>query len=257
MIILIDWNIFVFRSIFAWESAKEKSVPPTYTALSMLLGTLKRIHCHPDDTFILAIDSPMGSWRKKIDNAYKANRKADREKHDIDWKQMFRDFDQLVQKIDRTSPFHVMKIDYMEADDIIATACKYFKDDEVVIISSDSDYEMLVAYPNVKVFSPSKKKYKEIANPYKVLASKIEKETADNLITPINTKEDYDRRLKIVDLIHLPTDIEEIVLSFLTRLKDKDYDLSQFPFKTLRNRFMQIYDEKPKRRNKNEDCCIF
>ncbi|MEK7549065.1 MAG: hypothetical protein AAB496_01065, partial [Patescibacteria group bacterium] len=87
-VILVDNNIFIFKSIFSWE--RNRSISPTYLYLSMLISCLKTIGCHPDDLIILAIDSPLGSWRRDIDSQYKANRKANREKHkDINWTEMF------------------------------------------------------------------------------------------------------------------------------------------------------------------------
>jgi 5'-3' exonuclease len=253
-VIIVDWNIFMFRSIFAWEH--NRAVPPTYTALSMLISNLKLIGCHPDDLFILAVDSPKGSWRKQIDPAYKANRKAQREKHDINWTEMFNLFKGFVDTLKQSTPFCFIQIDYLEADDIISTACRYYKNNEIVIISSDSDYEQLAEYKNVKLFSPISKKYKHVVNPSLILAKKIQKETTDNLVTEIVTEEDYKKREKIVTLMVLPPDVEREVSRVLFDTEPNvNFDLSKMPFKTLRERFMDIYhepvvEEKPKKKKK-------
>jgi 5'-3' exonuclease len=247
-VVLVDWNIFVFRAIYACEHNKGEGIPPTYTALSMLLSCLKHIGCHPDDLIIMAIDSPKGSWRRQVDSAYKANRKEQREKHtDIDWPKTFASFKSLVESLKISTPFCFVEIDYLEADDIIATSCRYYKDREVIVLSSDSDYEQLCEYKNVKILSPICKKgksrhYKIVKNPTLSLANKIKKETTDNLITEILTEEDYKKREKIVSLLTLPFDVENQVSKILFTLEPNiNFNLSKIPFKTLRDRFMSIY----------------
>ena len=149
-IVFLDWGVFMHRAIFGWEN--NKTISPTYTCLSMLIANLKRVGVHPDDIIIVAVDSPKGSWRRDVDSQYKANRKAAREKHeDIDWQLMFNKFDNLLENLKVSTPFHIIRIDKLEADDIIAYGVKYYKDKECVVISTDSDFEQLAAYKNVKL----------------------------------------------------------------------------------------------------------
>jgi len=240
-VILVDINFFMFSSIFVY--AKTRQVPPTYTALSMLIGNLKNVGITPDDLVILAVDSKKGSWRKEIDPAYKGNRKADREKHDIDWKKHFAEFNELYERLDAGTPFHVVEAEKLEADDIIAFSCRYFKDRECIIISVDADYEQLVAFPNVKLFSPKSKRYKTVKNPYAILASKIRKEQADNLITEIHTELDYINREKIVNLLRLPEEIDKKVEEVIYFLPEKDFDYDVIPFKSIQEKFKTIYGD--------------
>ena len=240
-VILVDWNIFVFRSIFAWRN--NRSITPTYTALNMLISCLKKIGCHPDDTILLAIDSPKGSWRKQHDRNYKANRKEKREScKDINWSELFSQFNRLADNINESTPFFRLTIDYYEADDIISASCRFFKDQTCIILSSDSDYEQLLSYKHVKIFSPVSKKYKHVANPAKTLLKKINQERTDNLLTPVTNEQEYLTRLKIVDLCHLPPDVESEVGHHLINLGMKQYDLSKLQFSSLRDKFMDIYN---------------
>ena len=189
-VVFIDFGIFQFRSIYAWRN--NRAIPPTYTALNMIISSLKKIGVDPDDELIIAVDSEKGSWRKDFDSNYKADRKEKREQQtDIDWTEIFNSFDELLDTLKYTSPFHIIKIDRMEADDIIAVGCRTFKDNECIIVSYDQDFEQLCALENVKLFSPIKKfkgkngGYKQVKSPYAVLAKKIGKEASDNLINPI------------------------------------------------------------------------
>jgi hypothetical protein len=237
--LLVDWGYLMFRAIFSW--LKTKQATPVYTSFNMLIANLKRVGITENDIVIIATDSPKGSWRKEVDCAYKANRKEAREKHDIDWSKTFQEFNEFIEKLDSYTPFHVIQIDKLEADDIISYGCRKFKDNECVIISADSDYEMLMAFKNVKVFSPLRKKYKDIKNPYALLAQKIKKETADNLVTEIHSQEDYDRRKKIVNLLELPPEIDSLVEERLNDLPTKEFVYEQLPFHSLRERLKHLF----------------
>jgi len=243
-IIMIDWGIFLHRSIFSWRN--RKNIPPEYTCLSMLVGCLSKVGVEPYDRIIIAVDA-RNSWRKDIEKMYKANRKQYREKYeDIDWKDMYARFNILLEDLDKGTDWNIIKLDKLEADDIIAVGCRYYKNKEIIIISYDKDYEQLCIYPNVKIFSPLTKKYKIVKHPYKTLAQKIEKETSDNLINPILTAEDYEKRKMIVSLIELPDFVEQSVKTELNKLGDKSGDLECVPFESIRNRIGKLYNDKSK-----------
>jgi len=142
-----------------------------------------------------------------------------------------------------------------EADDIASVACRYFKDKEIILVSYDSDWEMLWHYDNVKIFSILKK-YKGIKGSYKVkpdnfnafklLSKKIEKETTDNLVNPILNEEDYENRKVIVNLLELPEFIESQIVEEFEKLKDKDDNLDLIPYKSLREKLGNLYNDKAK-----------
>lgn len=240
-VILIDFNIYMFRSIFSWY--KNKQIPATYATLVMMLGDLRRVGLNKDDIVIMAIDSPLGSWRRQLDKSYKSTRKDFREKFKIDWDYMFKQFNKLLTILDMYTPWHVIQIDYLEADDIISYATKYFSDKDCIIISSDSDYEILTARDNVKIFSPISKRYKHIKDPYKILFDKINKEQTDNLVSDILNERDFDIRCTLVDLLNLPKKIEILVTAKLENLPKKDWDYDKLPYKSLRQRFLDIYKQ--------------
>jgi hypothetical protein len=245
-VVLIDWSVFIHKSIFAWRNNKE--VSPGYTAMNMVIASLKNFFLSPEDIVIFALDSHDGkSWRKALDRNYKANRKEKRDKsEDIDWKYMFKQFDNLLEILKISTPFHYLIAEGCEADDIISVAVRLYKDMECIIVSTDSDYEQLACFDNVKLYSPQSKKFKEVSNPYQILAKKIEKETADNLVTKITNKKEYDIRNKIVNLMELPEEIEERVGKVFENVRNKEYDLEKFPFISIRKRFMDIYNQKPR-----------
>lgn len=245
-VVYLDWGFFVHKAIFSWN--KNRAVPPTYTALSMIFGCLRRIELSREDLIIIATDSPKGSWRRDEDPQYKANRKANREKfQDINWKEQFNNFNKLLKNLSFSTPFFSIQIDSLEADDIISYGTRFFKDYENIIISSDGDYEMLMSFPNVQIFSPITKKYKIVKDPYSILCKKIMKERSDNLISTLIDKKDYEKRERLVSLLKLPDWVEQVVEDSLIDVaqqnkEKKYYNIQSLMHRSLIPRFEKIYD---------------
>lgn len=245
-IVLVDYGYLMFAALFGTygrgERGKELINNSVYLVQLMLIGNLTRVGIDKSDTVIIAVDSYKGSWRKDLDKAYKANRKAQREEKEINWKETYEAFNNLLLRLESYTPFHVIQADKLEADDLISVSCRLFIEKEIIIVSIDEDYEQLYAYPNVKIFSPRSKKYKIINNPYAILASKIEREASDNLITPLITQQDRDLRKKLVSLLELPEEIEKVAIEKLSFLPEKDWDYDKLTFsKTLASAYKNIY----------------
>lgn len=249
-VIIIDFSIFMFRAIFA--SKHNKQVPPTYTCLSMIISALRKVGVNPTDKVIVACDYGR-SWRKELSKEYKADRKEQREKHtDINWTQLFKDFNKLIEDLDISTHWRIVREWTFEADDWMAGACRYFKDDMVILITYDKDVEQLCAYENVRLFSPlikykgKKGGYKVVKDPYKVLADKIQKESSDNLKSEIVTAEDYEIRKTIVSLLELPEHIEEkIRLTYASLGKKENINKNKIPFRnSLKKKILSLYNYK-------------
>jgi len=110
---------------------------------------------------VLAIDSG-NNWRRNYFPQYKANRRKDRSESDFDWGEAFRILHLVQEEIKENFPYHVIKIDECEADDIIGTLVENTQEfgqyEDVMIVSSDHDFKQLQKYNNVKQFSPLMKK---------------------------------------------------------------------------------------------------
>jgi len=261
-LIIIDWSVILHKAIFALKF--NPGVPATYTAMSMILGTLSRIGVEPDDVVIFAMDG-RHSWRKDIESAYKGNRKAHREESGIDWDHWFKEFEKLAHDLNQyTNWIFVGPIEHIEADDIAAIACRYFKEvPEIILATIDSDWEQMWAiHPGVKIFSLQTKEWKirpDEYNVYAELAKKIHKEASDNLITVITNDEEYDKRLVCVDLTRLPEWVEKSVTDILSKPEtfNKNIFPEYLPFRkkrqpgedkppTLQDRFDSLYNDKSK-----------
>ena len=217
----------------------------------MMISALRKIGVEPLDTIIIACDKG-SSWRRSVDSNYKANRKEQREaQEDIDWKLMYGKMEGLLERLDKGTDWYIVKADHLEADDWMAVGSRYFKDEEVVLVSFDADIEQLCSYSHVKIFSPKIKMkgkkggYKIVKDPYLTLSKKIIKEQADNLIAPIKSEQDYEKRKSIVSLLELPGYIEEQCMNSFENLPvDKDINPNYIPFESLRNKITNLYNDK-------------
>lgn len=238
-VIFIDFGLFLHRAVFGMELNPLK-IPATYSCLRKIFNTLLTLGYTDDDLVIVCIDGK-GSWRRELDPSYKANRKEKRDASNIDWYHWFGEFNKLVEKLKLSTPFNYIRLDKIEADDIISVGCRYFKDRECIIVSSDSDFHQLTAFDNVKIFSPVNMRYKVIdVDPYNLIQKKIRKETTDNLKNEVTNEFEYEVRNTLVNLLKLPDDIEEKVLDKLKEVRYNDFDINEFPFDSLLNLFMSL-----------------
>jgi len=258
-------------------------IPPShYTFFQMLISLLKRVGVNKDDVVILAGDG-RNSWRKFYYRNYKAQRQEFRESHElIDWSFHYRKIGEVIQAIDEATNFHIIWLSNLwnvadllfaeegqkfvnenevddeslayspEADDIASIASRYYKDKEIILVTKDADWEMLITDSRIKFFSMNTKwkggtgVYKEVNNPYKILATKIEKgDISDNILpnkTDDNSEKAQQIRELIIDLIHLPKWVEEPIVEILKNLPKKEEDFSKLPFSnSLAKRFPDIY----------------
>jgi 5'-3' exonuclease len=238
-LIVLDWGGITHRAIFAFRNNSQ--IPFTYTILRMVIGYFKRLGVTLDDRVIVAED--YGSWRKDIDKEYKSQRKAFREsKEDAGWwAEVYKEANEFTEKLDQCLPWNFIKIYKMESDDIASIAVRYLEAEEKILITSDEDWAQLCTLPNVKVFSPHTKKYKIIKNPEKILLKKIRGDISDNLLEAPKTEAEFEKRKMIVDLIHLPIHIEQIIKPVIETLPMKNIALNKIPFRTCREEIRKLY----------------
>ena len=96
------------------------------------------------------------SWRKEVYKPYKANRAEGRAKHTPkemeDEKLFWESFDKFYEYISTKTNVTVLKNAVTEADDFIARWIQLHPSDNHTIVSSDTDFEQLIA-PNVQLFN--------------------------------------------------------------------------------------------------------
>jgi len=170
MILLFDLNHLAYRCLFACR----RDILQTgykyhhHMMFNTILKLGKRFNA---DEIVLCVDH-MLNWRKKLFPDYKAQRKDQKEKDDIDWKEFYEEFDKFVEQCQTYFPFYVLRIKYLEADDIAAIITQKELSDKKTIVTSDKDYIQLLRYPNVKIFDPIKNIYIKEDDPVRALKIK-------------------------------------------------------------------------------------
>lgn len=115
---------------------------------------------------IIACDAG-NNWRRQIFPYYKANRRKNREKSELNWTQIFDTLGKVREELKEYFPYRVIQIDGAEADDIIGTLADKFGNtsEKILIMSGDKDFVQLQRYMNVKQYDPVQKKWRTTNDP--------------------------------------------------------------------------------------------
>ena len=174
--ILIDLNQVCIANVLQ-EVKQLKKIEPLLVK-HMILSTLLFYRRKFKDQYgelVICCDSKR-SWRKDVFPFYKANRKTNRQKDDIDWSGIFEVINSLTDDLVNHFPYSVIQVDQAEADDIIGTLVKnYYREGKIMIVSSDKDFLQLQKYYNVFQYSPIQKKNLQITDPCKYIKEHIMK----------------------------------------------------------------------------------
>jgi DNA polymerase-1 len=131
---------------------------------------------NPDKVYLVLEGTP--THRQEVDGIdYKGGRKDAGE-------DFYRQVNEIIQLISETLPFHIMKADDLECDDVIANLSTYHHDkgDIVTIVSGDSDFiQLFDNRPDIRIYHPIRKKYLE-QPPYHYLTWKsLTGDSSDNI----------------------------------------------------------------------------
>ena len=278
--ILIDLNQVCIANILQ-EIKQLKKIEPLlvkHMILSTLLFYRRKFRDQYGD-LVICCDSKK-SWRKDIFPFYKANRKSTRAKDEIDWNGIFEVINSITQDLKSKFPYAVISVDQAEADDIIGVLAKnYYRNEKVMIVSSDKDFLQLQKYYSVEQYSPTQKKLLQSNSPYQYLKEHIMKgdrgdgipnflSDDDTYVTDKRSKKilktkleawtnldptefcnekmmrGWKRNQQLVDLSHTPQDIKQkIVDQYDTyEYNQRDKLLNYFIQNKLRNLIEHIGD---------------
>lgn len=162
--LIYDISSVLYRTFFADKNETDETLAGL--AVHAALNTLNKYFklYKPRKKVVMAFDR--SSWRKEYTASeqciskkpYKGNRRKDMTPAQQAKYQRFlnhiNEFEQLI--ADHTTIITLLE-ERLEADDLIAGFCQKYanEENEIIIISSDSDLLQLVAYPNVRVVSPA------------------------------------------------------------------------------------------------------
>ena len=191
-------------------------------------------------------------WRKEYFPFYKASRKKNREKSDLDWNMIFNMLAKFKDEFKENFPYKVIDVEGAEADDIIGTLVpRHIMHENVLIISSDGDFLQLQRYNTgkfkVKQYNPAQKKFVKSDNPKLELKEKIIRgdkgDGIPNIFSPADCfvrelrqkpitqktiekyltesvdnwnetdKANFQRNATLIDLTHIPKEIKEKIIN--------------------------------------------
>ena len=194
---------------------------------------------------VLAYDSK-SNWRREFFPQYKSNRRKNREEDNKDWDSIFEVLNQIKNEIKEFLPYKVVETYGAEADDVIATLCKHYQSEKIMIVSGDKDFIQLQKYDNVSQYSPVTKKLVNGVDPNVYIKEHVLKgdksDGVPNVLSPDHTftdelrqrpltskkmhdilateiddlndelKRNYQRNFKLINLDNIPEKLELDIL---------------------------------------------
>ena len=171
--IIVDYSQTIISNLMA-ELGGRKDVELEVNLLRhMVINTIRSHYAKFKRDYgelVIACDSKK-YWRKNYFPYYKSNRKKAREESGYDWNLIFDAINLIKTEIKNVFPYKVIEEEGAEADDVIATLCKWSQDNylnegtilpdpkPILIVSGDHDFLQLHKYSNVKQYSPIQKKF--------------------------------------------------------------------------------------------------
>jgi 5'-3' exonuclease len=279
--ILVDLNQVLLAGLMAQIANHKGKLDESlirHMVLNIIRNHIKNFKTEYGDV-VLCCDNRK-YWRKEFFPFYKAGRKKNREKSDLDWHLIFDMLAKFKQELKENFPYKVIDVEGAEADDIIGTLVPiHSQNEKILILSSDGDFLQLQVYGNnVKQYNPSQKKYIKSNNPLLELKEKIirgdKSDGIPNIFSPsdcfvrdlrqkpitknildkflnedVSTynetdKLNYSRNKTLIDLTEIPNDIKERIINTYNEIKPatKSKLLNYFIEYKLKN-LMEVIEE--------------
>ena len=166
--IIVDYSQTIISNLMAELNGRKDIELEIPLLRHMVLNTLRSYNNRFKEDYgnmVIACDSKEKYWRKEYFQYYKSNRKKARDESGYDWNMIFNAISQIKNELKETFPYKVLEVPGAEADDIIATLCKWTQInsmEKVLIVSGDHDFYQLQKYSNVQQYSPIHKKILKI-----------------------------------------------------------------------------------------------
>lgn len=162
--ILIDFSNICISSILAQRDKIDvHNIDMTRHIVLNSIRSIRKKFFSEYGECIICVDGP-NSWRKEYFPYYKASRKKSRDDSNMNWNAIYQNMTTIVAELIEHFPYKTLKLDRVEADDILAVLAKELPGKHV-IISVDKDMIQLMKYPNVSVYNPLNDEFRNITNP--------------------------------------------------------------------------------------------
>lgn len=149
----------IWRANVAFKPGEkqEPSFVIVYNFFRNLRATVEEFS--PDKVFFCLEGN--NNFRRKLFSDYKGNRIIKTGTSAIKPDQDFYRQADVITDLISNLPITMVRADNFECDDVIATLAENLKDEEVIIVSNDSDFIQLLqkGYANLKIYNPFKKQY--------------------------------------------------------------------------------------------------
>lgn len=262
--ILLDLSQVMISNIMVQVGSHTDAIQPDLVR-HMVINTIRSLKTKYGKEYgelVIACDDKK-YWRREYFPPYKGNRKADREKSNIDWPVLFDTLNMIKQELKEHFPYRVIQVEGAEADDVIGSICmkhgtELNSDNKILILSGDKDFVQLQRYGNVTQIDPVRKKDITTSDPVKFLQHLVlagdRGDGVPNVLSPDNCiiegqrqkplretkidellKADYDslseevkrnwkRNTMLIDLSCTPTTLQETILREFDAQADKPRD---------------------------------
>lgn len=156
--ILIDFTQTIIASLMVNLKRNEGEISEDFLRY-LILNSLRNYQKRYGPTYgqiVLCTDAG-NPWRRDFFPLYKAGRKKARDNDNNDWKLIFDTLQIVKDEIRENFPYHYMYVPNCEADDIIAVLTQRFhKEQDILIVSGDKDFQQLLKFDNVTQYSPNR-----------------------------------------------------------------------------------------------------
>lgn len=171
--LLIDWSSLQYRCLFT--AYKENPFDEDFKLYRRLMfSTILDYVRQFDPGEVVVCGDGQNPWRREIYPEYKQKRKENRDQSPVDFEKFFPIADSFWSDFKSTfGSLRFVKLNEIEADDIVATLAEKFPERKFVVVSTDKDYVQLLKNKNFRLWNPIKKDYVESLNPADDLTVKI------------------------------------------------------------------------------------
>ena len=256
--ILIDYNAIAISNVVTQKLDMDENL-----IRHMILNSIRMYRAKYRYKFgevVICMDGRK-NWRFDAFPNYKFKRKDARKESKMDWNELFRITNMVLDEIRENFPYKVIEHERCEADDVIAVLCEdtqeFGRHQPVLIVSSDKDFVQLQKYENISQFSPMKKKFIKEDTPRRQLMELIMKgDQADGIPNVLSVDNCFVEGIRqtplrkniLDDLIKDPKSHgEEIYRNYLRN--KKLIDLSETP-ETVKEEIIYNYEsQKPAKQN--------
>ena len=269
--ILIDYSQLAIANLVI-ALKQEGNLPTPELARYMILNSIRGyVHQHKEEygpEVVIAVDGPK-PWRRDIFPAYKAKRRERKDDVDHSTTDLIYEYMDIIRKeLEENFPYKVIKLDGVEADDIIAVcikkSVKKWFNTKYLIISSDKDFQQLQKYPNVTQYSPVLKKFYETDSPQEYIYEHILRgdpgdgipnflSPDDTFINGIKSKPIMKKKLTgWIDTLMRGEDAKEFCNEYHLRNFQRNQRLIDFDFipEEIQDDIYKLYEEyEPKGKN--------